>query len=81
MKKYYKDFILCGDGDFHCLLCNVTMHREDLDKHIQDKNHKDSKIHAVPLEEFKDHGIYQVGIFRYSLLLLKHKCTMIKNTN
>ncbi|KAJ0170794.1 hypothetical protein K1T71_013566 [Dendrolimus kikuchii] len=67
MKKYYENFILCGEADFHCLVCTMTMHKEDLDRHIENDYHDDCKFLAVLLDEYKEDGIYQILIYYYCI--------------
>ncbi|CAG4978761.1 unnamed protein product [Colias eurytheme] len=59
MNKYYKNFVLCGEIDYHCLLCQESFKNfESVDKHLKwEKHRKELKTQEYA---FRTEFIYKV---------------------
>ncbi|XP_049880702.1 uncharacterized protein LOC126377088 [Pectinophora gossypiella] len=61
MLKYYKNFILCGDIDFFCILCNESFELEDeVEKHIRWGQHRRLFKAQEYLHKFKKDCVYKI---------------------
>lgn len=61
MEKYYKNFILCGEADYYCLICRETfIIIEDVDKHLRWQNHRQDVRHQEYVSKFRKDFIFKV---------------------
>lgn len=73
LNQYYKNFILWGEVDFHCLICEESFQElAELDRHIRWENHRKVLKAQVKSHKFKKEVIYQVRIIatEYDCLVL-----------
>lgn len=77
LNQYYKNFILWGEVDFHCLICEESFQElAELDRHIRWENHRKVLKAQVKSHKFKKEVIYQVRIIatEYDCLVLCSSC-------
>lgn len=59
--KYFKNFILCGEIDYHCLLCKENFQAlAEVEKHIRWETHRKSVKSQTRSPKFKKEAIYKV---------------------
>ena len=69
MEKYYKNFILCGEADYYCLICREAfIIIEEVDKHLRWQNHRKDVKGQEYVSKFKKDHIYKVII--YDIIIL-----------
>lgn len=62
MEKYYKNFILCGEADYYCLICQEAFSiNEEVDKHLRWENHRKNIKQHEYVPKFRKHFIYKVS--------------------
>lgn len=62
MSKYGKNFILCGEIEHYCLLCEEIFHSiPDVEKHIRWEKHRKNFKNQVYFPKFKNDFIYKIG--------------------
>ncbi|RVE48268.1 hypothetical protein evm_007125 [Chilo suppressalis] len=62
MNKYFKNFILCGDADYHCLLCHENFQSvTDVEKHIRWEKHRKILKEQTLFTKFKKDFIYKIS--------------------
>ncbi|XP_030023890.1 uncharacterized protein LOC115442845 isoform X2 [Manduca sexta] len=66
LSKYSRNYILCGDFDYHCLLCNETFHlTADTEKHIRWEKHRNNIKNQTQLPKFINDSISKITNFYY----------------
>lgn len=61
MNRFYKNFILYGDIDYCCILCNEAFDTLDsAEKHIRWEQHRKVLRNQVKMTKFKKDSIYKV---------------------
>ncbi|XP_037967568.2 uncharacterized protein LOC105389738 [Plutella xylostella] len=66
MNKYRKNSILCGEVDYHCLLCAETLlHEADVERHIRWENHRRALKNNTYVTKFKNDCIIKIGSHYY----------------
>lgn len=61
MIKYHRNFILCGEIDFFCLLCEESFQNvEDVEKHIRWEKHRKIIKGLEYFPKFKKERVYKV---------------------
>ncbi|KAL4708578.1 hypothetical protein ACJJTC_014186 [Scirpophaga incertulas] len=61
MNKFYKHFILCGDADYHCILCQENFHYiSDVEKHMRWENHRKALKTQTYFPRFRRDFIYKL---------------------
>ncbi|XP_039760771.1 uncharacterized protein LOC120634328 isoform X1 [Pararge aegeria] len=66
MEKYYKNFILCGEIDFYCVLCKETYGDEaDVERHMRWDKHRNVLKLQEYLHKYKKDFIYKLNDIFY----------------
>ncbi|XP_069362865.1 uncharacterized protein [Maniola hyperantus] len=62
MDKYYKNFIICAEIDYFCVLCQETFEDEaDVDRHMRWEKHRNDLKLQEYLHKFKKDFIYKIN--------------------
>lgn len=70
MNKYYKNSVLCGEIDYHCLLCEETFKDQaDVERHIRWESHRKKLKNYTYFSKFKSDFIVKVKFWLTVTLL------------
>ncbi|XP_053619363.1 uncharacterized protein LOC128680323 [Plodia interpunctella] len=62
MNKYFKNFIMCGDVDYHCLICVETFYTmDDVEKHIRWEKHRKVLKTQSYFPKLRKDSIYKIA--------------------
>ncbi|KOB70870.1 Zinc finger protein 41, partial [Operophtera brumata] len=64
--KYFRNFVLCGDLNYRCLLCKVNfLDVTDVDKHLRWEKHKKALNKTTCMPRFRKDSIFKLQSYYY----------------